>query len=70
MLIVVPLLAFGFLFATGINQYQTGTASADGLCHGAFANTNGNFGIIGQDHISQASTGDNNADGCGLNSHS
>ena len=33
--------------AAGVNQYMSGTAAASGLCHGAFANTNGNFGVLG-----------------------
>jgi hypothetical protein len=31
---------------TGVNQYVAGTASPEGLCHGAFANTNGNFSWV------------------------
>jgi hypothetical protein len=53
----------GLVGATGQNQYGTGfPASCNGVIHGAFANINGNFGIIGHEHVSQASTGDNNAD--------
>ena len=33
--------------ATGVNQYASGTAAPSGLCHGAFANTNGSFGYLG-----------------------
>lgn len=34
--------------ATGANQYGTGfPISSSGYCHGAFANTNGNFGGLG-----------------------
>ena len=45
------------------NQYGSGfPAACNGVIHGAFANINGNFGVIGHDHVSQANTGDNNAD--------
>ncbi len=37
----------GMVAAAGTNQYNSGTASSSGLCHGAFANTNGNFGFLG-----------------------
>ncbi len=48
---------------TGQNQYGSGFPIGPcGYIHGAFANTNGNFGIVGHDHVSQANTGDNNAD--------
>ncbi len=34
--------------ATGTNQYGAGfPISSSGYCHGAFANTNGNFGGLG-----------------------
>jgi hypothetical protein len=33
--------------AAGVDQYG-GNASSSGQCHGAFANTNGNFGYLGQ----------------------
>ena len=36
-------LLIGIASAAGTNQYASGTASPEGLCHGAFANTNGNF---------------------------
>ena len=32
---------------TGTNQYSAATASCEGTTHGAFANTNGNFGGLG-----------------------
>ncbi len=48
---------------TGQNQYGSGFPIGPcGYIHGAFANTNGNFGIVGHDHVSQVNTGDNNAD--------
>jgi len=35
--------------ARGTNQYGAGfPISSSGYCHGAFANTNGNFGVLGQ----------------------
>ena len=43
------MLSAGAASASGVNQYRTGTASSSGLCHGAFANTNGNFGALGPD---------------------
>jgi len=43
------MLTSGPASAAGVNQYRTGTASSSGLCHGAFANTNGNFGSLGPD---------------------
>ena len=36
----------GVTFAAGTNQYNKGTASTEGLCHGAFANTNGDFAWV------------------------
>jgi len=41
-------IAAGPASAAGTNQYGSGTASSSGLCHGAFANTNGNFGFLGK----------------------
>ena len=41
------MLSSGAASASGVNQYNTGTAGSSGLCHGAFANTNGNFGFLG-----------------------
>ncbi len=41
------LLSAGPASAAGTNQYSSGTAAPSGLCHGAFANTNGNFGVLG-----------------------
>ena len=49
----------------GVGQNQYGfllNYSCNGYIHGAFANINGNFSIIGHEHILQSSTGDNNAD--------
>ncbi|HET9098565.1 MAG TPA: hypothetical protein VFN51_03020 [Candidatus Saccharimonadales bacterium] len=40
--------ASGATFAAGVNQYY-GPTSSSGYCHGAFANTNGNFGTLGTD---------------------
>jgi hypothetical protein len=47
----------GSAHASGTNQYTSGTASSSGLCHGAFANTNGNFGIRGQLDLLSGITG-------------
>ncbi|HVB51351.1 MAG TPA: hypothetical protein VND89_06415 [Acidimicrobiales bacterium] len=41
------MLSAGAASASGVNQYNTGTAASSGLCHGAFANTNGNLGVLG-----------------------
>lgn len=39
----------GTASASGANQYGGGfPISSSGYCHGAFANTNGNFGMLGQ----------------------
>ncbi|MHB2028646.1 MAG: hypothetical protein ACYCPT_07495 [Acidimicrobiales bacterium] len=43
------ILSSGPASAAGQNQYNNATANSSGLCHGAFANTNGNFGFLGQD---------------------
>jgi len=42
------LASIGTVFASGQNQYASGfPASSEGTCHGAFANTNGDFGFLG-----------------------
>jgi len=41
------MLSAGAASASGVNQYDAGTAGSSGLCHGAFANTNGNFRVLG-----------------------
>ncbi len=43
---VLATLLIGIAGATGTNQYTSGTASPEGLCHGAFGNTNGNFSWV------------------------
>jgi hypothetical protein len=35
--------------STGQDQYTNNPLSCDGAIHGAFANTNGNFGSLGQE---------------------
>ncbi len=42
----------GVAAAAGQNQYGAGfPVSSSGYCHGAFANTNGNFGVHGDTSI-------------------
>ena len=41
--------------AAGTSQYGSGfPISTSGYCHGAFANTNGNFGVLGTSSIAQS----------------
>lgn len=54
--------AFAATPGVGQNQYNNSQISCDGTIHGAFANTNGNFGWLGQNGGASSQTGDNNAD--------
>ena len=60
----------GTSVATGVNQYTLGAVNPNGYCHGAFANTNGNFSWVSayaqQGGIGSA-TGPSNRAACGLN---
>lgn len=47
-------LAAGPVSAAGTNQYNSGTASSSALCHGAFANTNGDFGYLGTSGVARS----------------
>ena len=65
----------GFGFAVAIPAISHAAPSASGACHGAFANTNGNFGFLGElggtpgyhgGAVGQdpGATGYNNSQGC------